>query len=161
MKIISLPPSRKQKVRTDEKKSDVIITIWHYISTDINKLCIIPQRLEQEIEEIQPSFRVGSVLFSTERLRLALVTETHNWKLAYAKALNDKCAHEMDSIMDFIDGLMKRLCRPIKDLDDVRTAMAGLNEIRENEVCARYILFCFLDPTHLHPPQKCVCKGSC
>ncbi|XP_076466904.1 dynein axonemal heavy chain 5-like [Babylonia areolata] len=92
------------------------------------------QRLEQEIEEISPTFRVGSVLFSTDPLRLALVTETHNWKQAYAKALNDKCAHEMDSIMDFIDGLMKRLCRPIKDLDDVRTAMAGLNEIRENEI---------------------------
>ncbi|XP_070190341.1 dynein axonemal heavy chain 5-like isoform X2 [Littorina saxatilis] len=92
------------------------------------------QRLEQDIEEIQPSFRVGSVLFSTERLRLALVTETHNWKLAYAKALNDRCGREMDSVMDFIDSLMKRLCRPIKDLDDVRTAMAGLGEIRENEI---------------------------
>lgn len=77
---------------------------------------------------------MGSVLFSTEPLRLALVTETHNWKQAYAKALNDKCAQQMDSVMDWIDGLMKRLCRPIKDLDDVRTAMAGLNEIRESEV---------------------------
>lgn len=109
------------------------------------KPCVFSQRLEQDIEEIQHTFRVGSVLFSTERLRLALVTETHNWKLAYAKALNDKCALEMDSIMDFIDSLMKRLCRPIKDLDDVRTAMAALNEIRENEVC-----FAFLDP-----PTKC------
>lgn len=92
------------------------------------------QRLQHEIEEIQSSFRVGSVIFLTDPLRLALVTETQNWKQTYAKALNEKCALEMDSIMEFIDNLMKRLNRPIKDLDDVRAAMAALNEIRENEV---------------------------
>ena len=29
---------------------------------------------------------------------------------------------------------MKRLMRPIKDLDDIRMAMAALKEIRENEI---------------------------
>ncbi|XP_046353935.2 dynein axonemal heavy chain 5-like isoform X1 [Haliotis rufescens] len=92
------------------------------------------QRLELEIEEMQTSFRVGSVLFLTDILKLALVTETRNWKHAYAKALNEKCGREMDETLDFIDSLMKRLSRPIKDLDDVRGAMAALTEIRENEI---------------------------
>lgn len=87
-----------------------------------------------DIEEIVPSFRVGSVIFLTEQLRMSLVTETRNWKLAYAKALNEQCGQEMDQINDFVDNLMKRLSRPIKDLDDVRAAMASLNEIRENEI---------------------------
>ena len=34
----------------------------------------------------------------------------------------------------FIDDLTKRLSRPIKDLDDIRFAMAALKEIRENEI---------------------------
>ena len=97
-------------------------------------LNVLFQRLEQDVEEIVLTFRVGSVLFSTEPLILALITETRTWKLAYAKALNDKCAREMDEILEFMDSLMKRLQRPIKDLDDVRAAMAALNEIRNNEV---------------------------
>lgn len=86
------------------------------------------------------------MLFLTDRLRLALVTETRNWKQTYAKALNEKCAQEMDSIMEFIDRLNKHLSRPIKDLDDVRAAMAALNEIRENEVSAAPTELC----NHVH-----------
>lgn len=36
--------------------------------------------------------------------------------------------------MEQIDGIHKKLQRPIKDLDDVRMAMASLKEIRENEI---------------------------
>ena len=36
--------------------------------------------------------------------------------------------------MEQIDDLQKRLSRPIKDLDDVRQAMASLKELRENEI---------------------------
>lgn len=40
----------------------------------------------------------------------------------------------MERIFIFIDDLTKRLSRPIKDLDDIRFAMAALKEIRENEI---------------------------
>ena len=40
----------------------------------------------------------------------------------------------MEEIFEFIDDLNNRLNRPIKDLDDIRYAMAGLKEIRENEI---------------------------
>lgn len=36
--------------------------------------------------------------------------------------------------MEQVDGISKKLQRPVKDLDDVRTAMAALKEIRENEI---------------------------
>ena len=36
--------------------------------------------------------------------------------------------------MEQIEDLQKRLSRPIKDLDDVRQAMASLKELRENEI---------------------------
>ena len=40
----------------------------------------------------------------------------------------------MDQILGQIDDINKRLCRPVKDLDDVRVAMAALKEIREYEI---------------------------
>ena len=58
------------------------------------------QKLETDVEEIQPSFRVGSVIFLTDKLKMSLVTETRNWKMAYAKALNERCGREMDSVTE-------------------------------------------------------------
>ncbi|KAJ8315371.1 LOW QUALITY PROTEIN: hypothetical protein KUTeg_007521 [Tegillarca granosa] len=102
------------------------------ILTEIEAQIKFYQKLEQDIEEMQLSFRVGSVMFMTDSLKLAL--KAKNWKNAYAKALNEKCAHEMDELMEFTDNLTKRLSRPVKDLDDVRSHMASLAEIREAEI---------------------------
>ena len=92
------------------------------------------QDLEETISEMEPSFRVGPLLFVTDPLKLALVTETKNWKHAYGKHINEKCAKEMDEILNFFENMQKRLNRPVKDLDDVRSHMAALMEIRESEV---------------------------
>ncbi|XP_021362874.1 dynein heavy chain 5, axonemal-like isoform X1 [Mizuhopecten yessoensis] len=104
------------------------------ILTEIEAQIKFYQKLETDIEEMQYSYRVGSVMFVTDPLKLALITEAKNWKMAYAKALNEKCAGEMDEMLDFIDTLTKRLSRPVKDLDDVRAEMAALAEIREAEI---------------------------
>lgn len=40
----------------------------------------------------------------------------------------------MEEIFTFIDNLGKRLARNITDLDDVRSSMAALSEIRESEI---------------------------
>ena len=45
---------------------------------------------------------------------------------------------DMEEIFLFIDNLNKRLARGIKDLDDVRSSMAALSEIRESEI--RFVL---------------------
>lgn len=94
----------------------------------------ILQGYEIKIEEIPASYRVGSVICLTERLKSALVAETKAWKVAFGRALNSKASADMEEIFDFIEDLQKRLTRPIKDLDDVRAAMASLTEIRESEI---------------------------
>lgn len=104
------------------------------ILTDYEDKIKYLQRLEQEIEELEPSYRVGSVMVMTDSLKLSLITEIKTWQQAFAKALNQKSAQEMNEILDFFDNMMKRLYRPLKDLDDVRAHMAALNEIREAEV---------------------------
>ena len=95
---------------------------------------LFSQNLETTIEEIPTSYRVGSVICLTEKLKEALIAETKAWKLAFGKALNAKASADMTDIFDFIENLQKRLSRPIKDLDDVRAAMASLAEIRESEI---------------------------
>ena len=70
--------------------------------------------LEAQVEEMQPSHRVGPLQFLTEALRMALLAEIKAWKRCYAKYLNDKCAREMDEMLEFFDNMMKRLSRPIK-----------------------------------------------
>lgn len=40
----------------------------------------------------------------------------------------------MEEIFTFLEDITKRLSRPIKDLDDIRHAMAALKEIRDKEI---------------------------
>ena len=73
-------------------------------------------------------------MFMTDTLKLALNTEAKSWKMAYSKALNERCAHDMDEMLDFIEQQMKKLSRPVKDLDDIRSHMSALAEIRAAEI---------------------------
>ncbi|GLD61462.1 dynein heavy chain 5, axonemal-like protein, partial [Lates japonicus] len=91
-------------------------------------------KLEEQISELPLSCSVGSVLFDTDELKLALTQECRLWKRAFGAALNRRASADMDDILSFMDGLTKRLQRPITDLEDVRGAMAALREVREAEV---------------------------
>ncbi|XP_070784429.1 dynein axonemal heavy chain 5 [Enoplosus armatus] len=91
-------------------------------------------KLEVQISELPGSCTVGSVLFDTDQLKLALTQECHLWKRAFGAALNRRASADMEDIFSFVDGLTKRLQRPITDLEDVRGAMAALREVREAEV---------------------------
>ena len=54
----------------------------------------------------------------------------------------------MEEIFLFIDNLNKRLARGIKDLDDVRSSMAALSEIRESEI--RFVFLCCSFNSQVH-----------
>ena len=62
------------------------------------------------------------------------MAEIKAWQLHFGKFCNNKYRTEMEGIFDFIADLTKRLSRPMKDLDDIRFAMAALKEMRENEI---------------------------
>ncbi|KAL0969945.1 hypothetical protein UPYG_G00234980 [Umbra pygmaea] len=89
---------------------------------------------EAEIEELAPSCTVGSILLHTDQLKLSLTQECRVWKQAFGAALNSHASADMAKVYSFVDRLAKRLQRPIKDLEDVREAMAALREIREAEI---------------------------
>lgn len=82
-----------------------------------------------QISELPASFTVGSVLFDTDQLKMALTQECRLWKRAFGAALHRRASADMDNVFSFVDALTKRLQRPITDLEDVRGAMAALREV--------------------------------
>ncbi|MBN3299228.1 DYH5 protein, partial [Amia calva] len=90
--------------------------------------------LEAQIAELPATCTVGSVQLDVEPLKLSLTQECRHWKRAFGAALNRKASADMEEVYGFIDGLGKRLSRPVEDLEDVRGAMAALKEVREAEI---------------------------
>lgn len=70
----------------------------------------------------------------TADLKLALTAETKSWMVDFGHHCNRKYRMEMEQIFTFIDEASKKLNRQIKDLDDIRIAMATLKEIREHQI---------------------------
>lgn len=87
------------------------------------------QELEVQISELPAYYMVASNLFATDQLKLALTQECRVWKRAFGAALNHRASTDMNDIFSFLEGVTKRLQRPITDLEDVRGAMAALKEV--------------------------------
>ena len=77
---------------------------------------------------------MGSILYETDQLKLSLVQECRAWKRAFGAALNRQASANMSEIYAFVDSLNRQLQRPVRDLEDVRGAMAALREVREGEI---------------------------
>lgn len=91
--------------------------------------CGVLQRLQVQIEELPASCAVGSVLLDMDQLKLSLTQECRLWKRAFGAALHRRASADMEEVFSFVDGLTKRLQRPITDLEDVRGTMAALREV--------------------------------
>lgn len=81
-------------------------------------------------------FRVpfSSFLSSLEPMKLALSIEAKAWKMLLCRYLNEEYKKKMFDMITFINEYLKKLSRPIRDLDDVRFAMEALSCIRDNEI---------------------------
>ena len=98
--------------------------------------CIVldSQDFEGELHTQANTSRVGPIQLIFEPIKAALLEQCKSWKWAFGRALNERAAAAMSEILAFFDGLQTRLSRPIKDLDDIRGAMAALAELRDNEI---------------------------
>uniref|UniRef100_A0A803SZM6 Dynein axonemal heavy chain 5 n=1 Tax=Anolis carolinensis TaxID=28377 RepID=A0A803SZM6_ANOCA len=90
--------------------------------------------LELEINSEPEYICVGTVALYTEDLKLALTTETKSWMVAFGHHCNKTYRTEMENIFTSVEEISKKLNRQIKDLDDIRIAMAALKEIREQQI---------------------------
>ncbi|KAM4835098.1 dynein axonemal heavy chain 8 [Thomomys bottae] len=89
---------------------------------------------EQEIDELKPIIFVGALELHTEPMKLALSIEAKAWKMLLCRYLNEEYKKKMLDMIAFINEYLKKLSRPIRDLDDVRFAMEALSCIRDNEI---------------------------
>lgn len=92
------------------------------------------EKLIEEINTYPEYISIGAIALATERLKLGLTSEIGLWKQHYGSACNQLYKKELNFVLEFLEDIDKRLQRPIKDLDDIRIAMAALKEIRENEI---------------------------
>lgn len=76
----------------------------------------------------------SSFLSSPEPMKLALSIEAKAWKMLLCRYLNEEYKKKMSDMITFINEYLKKLSRPIRDLDDVRFAMEALSCIRDNEI---------------------------
>ena len=90
--------------------------------------------IEKEILDIPSSNQIGLILISAEPLKAALLLETKSWKQQYGLNLNRKVKKDMEQLIEYMDAKTMKLNRKISDIDDLRTAVVTLSEIREMEV---------------------------
>ncbi|CAL8289381.1 unnamed protein product [Merluccius merluccius] len=90
--------------------------------------------LELEINGEPEYITVGALALFTADLKMSLTAETKSWIMQYGLHCNKKYRSEMEQIFAFVDEAGKKLNRQIKDLDDIRIAMAALKEIREHQI---------------------------
>lgn len=67
-------------------------------------------------------------------MKLALSIEAKAWKMLLCRYLNEEYKKKMQDMISFITEYLKKLSRPIRDLDDVRFAMEALANIRDKEI---------------------------
>ena len=91
-------------------------------------------KLEETIAQEPDSFHAGTILLRTEQLKSTLIIEAKQWRVHYGRAMSHHYETTMDETCKCIEEWNKQLSRPLKDLDDVRSIMATLKDIRENEI---------------------------
>lgn len=84
---------------------------------------------------LQPdSLTAGAVCLNTDQLKLTLVTEAKQWRVAYGRTMSNYYQTLLEKTFESIEEWGKSLSHPLEDLDDIRNVMATLKEIRENEI---------------------------
>lgn len=91
-------------------------------------------QLEGEILQELSVMPAGTILLRTEQLKSTLITEAKQWRVSYGRSMSHYYQAMMDETFKSIEEWNKMLSRPLKDLDDIRSIMATLKEIRENEI---------------------------
>lgn len=88
-----------------------------------------------EVIDAEPDVMVaGTISLNTEKLKLALMTEMRAWIVSYGRTMNCKYQSVMEEVFKSIADWTKRLNRPLSDLEDIRSIMGTLKEVRENEI---------------------------
>ncbi|XP_059171726.1 dynein axonemal heavy chain 8-like [Physella acuta] len=101
---------------------------------EFREVLIHLQSEEDMVKNISPEINLGSIVLRTESLKQSLMDEIEDWKKNYGMELNNMIKEQAEEISEFITAKSKILNKPIKDMDDIRSAMGGLNSLKENYI---------------------------
>ncbi|NWW66587.1 DYH8 protein, partial [Ifrita kowaldi] len=107
---------------TDPSLSEIREEILHY------------DTFEQETKNLKPVILLGPIELHTGPLKTALTMEANSWKMVLCRYLNKEYKKKLLDILSFINDHIKKLSRPLSDLDDVRLAMEALSTIQEKRL---------------------------
>ncbi|XP_040553568.1 dynein axonemal heavy chain 8 isoform X1 [Gallus gallus] len=102
--------------------------------TEIREEILHYAMFEQEMKDLKPTLLLGPIELHTGPLKTALSAEAKAWKLLLCRYLNEEYKKKMTDMTSFITTYLKKLSRPLNDLDDVRLAMEALSVIRDNKI---------------------------
>ncbi|KFQ24224.1 Dynein heavy chain 8, axonemal, partial [Merops nubicus] len=102
--------------------------------TEIKEEILRYAMFEEEVENLKPIILLGPIELHTGPLKRALAIEAKAWKVLLCRYLNEEYKKKMTDMMSFITAYLKKLSKPLHDLDDVRFAMEALSTIRDNDI---------------------------
>ncbi|XP_060776773.1 dynein axonemal heavy chain 5-like [Neoarius graeffei] len=120
--------------RKDRESTIQMFVQENPLLADFESQILYYRNLELEINAEPKFITAGALALYTADLKLALTTETKSWIVDFGRHCNRKYCTEMKQILAFVDEAGKKLHWKIKDLDDIRIAMATLKEIREQQI---------------------------
>ncbi|XP_057271369.1 dynein axonemal heavy chain 8 isoform X1 [Pezoporus wallicus] len=102
--------------------------------TEIKEEILCYAKLEEEVKNLNPTIPLGPIELHTGPLQTALAIEAKTWMMLLCHYLNEKYKKKMTDMKLFITEYLKKMSRPLHDLDDVRFAMEALSVIRDKEI---------------------------
>uniref|UniRef100_A0A8V0X370 Dynein axonemal heavy chain 5 n=1 Tax=Gallus gallus TaxID=9031 RepID=A0A8V0X370_CHICK len=120
---------QKDKEETIEK-----FMMGNPLLSEVESQILLVKDLEMKVSSEPEYICVGAIALYTADLKLALRAEIKDWMSVLGYHCNKKYRTEMETIFTFIEETDRKLNRRIEDLDDIRTAMSALKDIRELQI---------------------------
>uniref|UniRef100_A0A8I3NLP8 Dynein axonemal heavy chain 8 n=1 Tax=Canis lupus familiaris TaxID=9615 RepID=A0A8I3NLP8_CANLF len=136
----ALQDFQKYKTLWTEDRDVKVKVYFCCLGCSLGLNCLYLTFINAQIRHEVNSYRMPGVfhfdlsLSTPEPMKLALSIEAKAWKMLLCRYLNEEYKKKMSDMIAFINEYLKKLSRPIRDLDDVRFAMEALSSIRDNEI---------------------------
>uniref|UniRef100_G1N2L4 Dynein axonemal heavy chain 5 n=1 Tax=Meleagris gallopavo TaxID=9103 RepID=G1N2L4_MELGA len=118
----------------DKEKTIEKFMMGNPLLSELESQILLVKDLEMKVSSEPEYICVGAIALYTADLKLALRAEIKDWMSVLGYHCNRKYRTEMETIFTFIEETDRKLNRRIEDLDDIRTAMSALKDIRELQI---------------------------
>ena len=87
--------------------------------------------IERDIATISPVHNIGCMSLETTPMKYSLKAEAGSWKAQFARNLHQQGLGDLKNIQEYMRATTLALGHKVEDLEDVRTVMDVLREVRE------------------------------